>query len=491
MTDTVSSHRTRLRFFALLLAIVLALPAAAASAQISSAGPDKILSTKYFKIFYPPSEDATANWYAGFVDDMDTAVSDLLGSEPVANISLTIYATEADYSRANPMAEYHPGILAHAIPDRGEIGVAVERLRQAPPELARESFRHEMTHVVAGALTNQMLPIGFQEGIAQYDELSSLRGEEVVNALHAADNFNKPLLSWADLNDTEKFREQLDVAYPESYSIMAFLADKYGMGVYARFLKQMSYGYDYQTALEMAYGVSMSTLEAQWKEYLPDFMNTSYSQNILMAYDMSPAIAFYNAGHFSDAKDQFALSKRLYSDLGRDQLSAVAADYLAKAEKALAADDQSHKARQALEAHSYASAKQDAEAAQQAFSELNLDSQRSQAEQTATLAQKGVEATNDLAMSEQHLNTFALPQAQAEAHAAGLAFASLGDTDNVTRANNLLSSLWLRQRIAGAAILALGALCLMLGAFVSIRSLRRRPLRKQPNTIPEENHSWL
>src|SRR4051794_26749460 len=178
------THVTRIfRWLCLLCvpAILLALVPAAHTWAADSA--DQQISTRYFTIIYPAGEEVTATWYAGFVDDVDTAVSELLGSDPVSGLTLHIYATEAEYQAANPLAEIHPDILAHAIPDRKEVGVAVERLREQAPELARVSFRHEMTHVVAGALSNQNLPIDFQEGLAQYNELSRDRAESVARII--------------------------------------------------------------------------------------------------------------------------------------------------------------------------------------------------------------------------------------------------------------------------------------------------------------------
>src|SRR5262249_39757250 len=163
--------------------------------------------------------------------------------------TLHIYATEAEYQAANPLAEIHPDILAHAIPDRKEVGVAVERLRQQAPDLARSSFRHEMTHIVAGALTDQRLAVDLQEGLAQYNELSSDRAESVAHDIEQAQAQQVPLLSWDELSDRATFQRRLSLAYPESYTVMAFLADRYGMGAFSRFLAAFHNTTDYGDAL--------------------------------------------------------------------------------------------------------------------------------------------------------------------------------------------------------------------------------------------------
>ena len=73
-------------------------------------------------------KEASAQWYAGFADDVNASVCEMLGNDPITGLTLHIYATEADYIAANPVAADHAGIMAHAIPGKLEIGVAVERL---------------------------------------------------------------------------------------------------------------------------------------------------------------------------------------------------------------------------------------------------------------------------------------------------------------------------------------------------------------------------
>src|SRR5947208_3254181 len=109
MTRSLSSNRLRLRFFLLFFLLATALgPHTAFSANegaINHAPTGQIeqhISTHYFSVSYPQGEEKAANWYAGFVDDVDISVSELLGAQPVEGLKLTIYATEAEYTQANP-----------------------------------------------------------------------------------------------------------------------------------------------------------------------------------------------------------------------------------------------------------------------------------------------------------------------------------------------------------------------------------------------------
>jgi hypothetical protein len=487
MNRAVAAIRIGVGCLALLL--LLALPAAP---RVSAAEPDvPQLTTRFFTIYYPAGEEQTANWYAGFVDDMDSTVSELLGADPVTGLILVIYNTEAEYTAANPLAELHPGVLAHAIPDRKEIGVAVERLRAAPPELARESFRHEMTHVVAGALSNQELPIGFQEGLAQYNELSDTRADEVVKALQAAQAQGVDLLSWDDLTNTRRFQRQLDVAYPESYTVMAFLADRYGMGAYTRFLAGLRAGHAWSAALAEGFGVSAAELEAQWRDWLPGFFSDGWRKNVLRASDLAPGRALYDAGQFAEAAAYFKQSEALYRDLGRMAQLTAAMNARVNAERAQQATQQATAAGTALAAHDYAGAQQQATTAAATFAALQLTDRRNQAASIAGQAAQGVQALATLDRARLAQQGWRVADAEQAAREAGAALAALGDAPRVAEANRILADIWGLERAAGLAALGVGALALLGGALAAGRRRWRTAKLPRPPAIPEETASWL
>ncbi len=453
---------------------------------------EQTLSTKYFTIYYPEGEEQTAKWYASFADDVDASVSELLGAAPVQGMTLRIYASEADYRMANPIAGLHPGVLAHAIPDLNEVGVAVERLRQQAPELARESFRHEMTHIVAGTLSGQNLPIGFQEGLAQYNELSSTRGSEVARSLEVAQAANISLLSWADLNQIDRFRRRLDLSYPQSYTIMAFLAERYGMGPFSIFLGKLNEGFYYKDALYSAYGKPMDVLESEWKEYLPEFMKESHKLNVLAASDMAPALALYQSGRFKEAEELFARSESLFSGLSRTEKASEATAYHAKAEQALNASDLGSTARKALENHDYEAAQRDAAKAADVFGTLELANWRDHAVEIEMLAKRGLDAVAGIEQAKEYRAAFRLPEAQGEARRAGDTFALLGDAARVTEANAILSDIWSLQRMAGTTALGAGVAAVLVGAFSALRLSRRTRRKSAPSVVMrEETPSWL
>jgi hypothetical protein len=485
-----SSLRVRLQLLAFIIFFVLPSAVLLPRRALAQSSPDQQLQTKYFTIHYPKGEEETASWYAGFADDVDVAVSEMLGQEAVSGLTLDIYDTEADYIAANPAAGSEVGIMAHSIPAKKEVGVAVERLRQVGSGVTRQSFRHEMTHIVAGALSNQNLPIGFQEALAQYNELSTERAQESMVALKTATSANASLLTWHDLNDPRLFMGNASLAYPESYSIMAFLADKYGMGTFARFMSGLRDGASWTAALESAYGKAVGNLEAEWRDYLPGFLIDGWQRNLLAAYDLSPGVALYTAGHFQEAKDHFALSQKLYTDLGRTERAGEAATYLAKADKAQGAADQTAQARKSLEAYDYKTARDQAKQAAQTFTDLSLKDQSDIAAETAGLAQDGLDAITLVASANDHLDRFDLLSARAEARSASQTFSKLGDMARAQEANKIVSSLSSSFTAAGIAVLGAGVLALMAGGLVMLRSRRATPTSTH-RLRGEESASWL
>jgi len=493
-----SSQRIRHWLPAIILSLIIPsavlLPARAFAQSASHSDGTQQFRTKYFTIYYPNGEQDTANWYAGFADDVDAAVSEMLGEDPVGGLTLSIYDTEADYIAANPAAASEPGIMAHSVPSKKEVGVAVERLRQVDSDVARQSFRHEMTHIVAGALSNQNLPIGFQEALAQYNELSTGRAQESAETIKSVLAANVPLFSWAELNDQQSFMASAALAYPESYSVMAFLADKYGMGDFASFMSGLRNSVDWPKAMDAAYGKTVDQLQAEWQAYLPGFIKDGWQQNLLAAYDLSPGVALYDAGQFKEAADDFALSQKLYSGLGRADRVSEATDYLAKAQKAGGAATLAADARKALEAYDYKTAHDKASQALDAFTGLGLKDLAGAVGQTSDLAQSGLTASAALAGAQAELNSFNLPGAHNDALTAAQLYSKLGDAAGVEQANRVVQRVSGTLTVTGLIAAGVGLLVLLVGTFIVVRSRRRRPTPLHPeDTRPTgaEGASWL
>lgn len=492
--------RSKWRLFqsisALIVAFASLLSPALALRSFAQSTDEKTLTTDYFTIIYPAGEEESAKWYADFADDVNASVCEMLGNDPITGLTLHIYATEADYIAANPIAADHAGIMAHAIPGKLEIGVAVERLRQVEPEIARESFRHEMTHIVAGELSAQNLPIGFQEGLAQYNELSVSRAQGSAQALQNAQDSGVRFLSWIELNDRYAFSGNPELAYPEAYSAMAFLVDRYGMGEFAMFLGQLKEGNDWVSAMQSIYGLSARRVDREWRSWLPTFLDEGWKTNLLSFYDLGPGIALYEAGQFNDAAAHFTRSEQLYTQLGRANRAATAQEYLDKAQRAGAAELSATGARQSLEAYDYSTAYNNAQKAKTTFTDLGLTTHIAASDQTLQLARKGMAALEQLSSARKRAGSFDFVGARSDARSAGETFGELGDTARATQATQLVSELSRYSTFIGFGVLAAGLGVLLIGAFVGLRRLRggnapgRVPVQAG-SIIGKESTDWL
>src|SRR5207248_1210182 len=155
-----------------------------------------------------------------------------------------------------------------------------------------------------------------------------------MEVLKNAQAIGVPILSWDDLNQPWAFSQNTDIAYPEAYSVMAFLADKYGMGDFSTFLSTLKDDQPWPSALLIAYGKGERRLQAELRAYLSDFLSDGWQKNLLTYYDLSPGIALYQAGHFKEAAAHFTQSQALYTQLGRAARAQTAGDYLQKAQRA-------------------------------------------------------------------------------------------------------------------------------------------------------------
>ncbi|MEA2575928.1 MAG: hypothetical protein QOH93_3226, partial [Chloroflexia bacterium] len=313
---------------------------------------------------------------------------------------------------------------------------------------------------------------------------------EVASLLRQAKEKGETWLTWQELNDGETFGRAIDVAYPQSYSVMHFLADKYGMSTFGRMMNNLRDGADLDDAIAWAYSKTTKQLEQEWLDWLPGFLDTGWRTNLLIAYDLAPAQALYDAGRFKEAEEQFALSERLYRDLGK----IIKADEIAimreHSRQAYTAGDLVGQATESLKSHDYEQAFNYATEAGSTYDNLKLDSNQTKASETAQLARRGVDALSQLEQAKKHLSDWNLPAAELSARSAADAFVDLGDDKHVAEVNDILSTTWQYRRLAGFGALGLGVLALALGAFAVVRAQKRNQRARQRPHV-EENPSWL
>src|SRR3954451_10376407 len=236
---------------------------------------------------YVGPDQAEFDWYAGVADQAYRDVQDIFsvalaesGVPARTGIVITLYGDDDAYIEANPVAAREEGLLGHANPVAGQIGIAVARLRDKAEATRRDSLRHELTHVVLGDLSTQRLPIGFQEGIAQYVEQDPEQRRRFAATLKRAADAGQ-LLHFLDLNRQRPFLAQAPLAYPESYAMVVFLAEQYGFGKVVRLVEATRDAATLDEATRRAFERSVPDLENEWLAFLPAFLDQGGTRNDL------------------------------------------------------------------------------------------------------------------------------------------------------------------------------------------------------------------
>ncbi|NJM09295.1 hypothetical protein HC891_28430 [Candidatus Gracilibacteria bacterium] len=463
-----------LRFFALaLLALGMFTTPIAAHAQ---EGSWRQRSTDYFDILYQDGSEADVENYVGFVDVIYDDMERIFGFATATPLTLRLYPTSESYFAVNPLARNVPGVVAHADFRRRELVVILERTRVQSEEEIRNNVRHELTHIIAADLSGNRLNTGFQEGIAQYVELPSRELEARIIALRLTRDQGR-LLPWSAFDDRDQVYGDPTVGYPQSLSVVAFLVERDGFAKFRAFLDVSERSSGYRSALERAYGVSASDLEAEWADWLPSYIDGGYKRNALATYDLSYAESLLAQGNYAAAQSELQQAAEWLQQNAATQppeLVARAQQLLDQSDDGVQAERLADAARTAIEQAEYEQAQQIIAQARALYALLGDTRQDATLDAYTERIVRVQSASNELLRADNLARTFRYPQARAAADSAAVEFAALGDAVRLENALAIRNAMDLRQRLAGAALVALG----LLGVTASLFGRWLRPARE-------------
>ncbi|HZR98466.1 MAG TPA: hypothetical protein VFE37_07160 [Chloroflexota bacterium] len=442
-----------------LLALLCALPPRVAGAADDE--PWLTQATTYFTIYYTAADSAAAAYYAGEADELYAAVASVFDHGPAAPVALRLYSTGAAYAGANPIAGVMEGVVAHADARRGEIALAVDRLARAGPAATRDTIRHELMHLVASELSADRLPVGFQEGLAQYAEREASDRQRLVQSLERAQSTGR-LLTWETLNDQRRFLSRVNVAYPEALSIVSFLADRYGLGSLRRFMLDLGAAdRPWTEALEAVYGRSATDLEAEWRAYLPSYYSSRWEINQIRSLDLSDARAQLAAGEYALARPQVEEARRLYADLEQPARVEEADRYLERIAAGLAAGDLAAQGRTRLAERAYTAARDLLVEADQRYADADDERWRPTLAEPLAAAERGAEAEARLAQATSLVAAWRYPEGRERSAEAAALYLGLGDTSGWEQAQSLHSEAESGQRRLALLLLSAGGAVLV------------------------------
>ena len=153
----------------------------------------------------------------------------------------------------------------------GKIRIPLPGLQYNEQEVKTILF-HEYTHVLVYDLAGPKCPTWLNEGLAEYGGAKA--GKRPLDLLSAALKDNQ-LIPWDALDaqlTSEASTLQAGLAYQQSHSIVAYLADRYGFWRMRNVLAEIKTGVPAWQAIEKEFKTKRPRMERQWLEWLPEFL---------------------------------------------------------------------------------------------------------------------------------------------------------------------------------------------------------------------------
>jgi len=193
----------------------------------------------------------------------------LLAVDLDQRVDLYIVRSQAEFDELTGMRN-KPWILGRAMLGGGEPGharrVVVKPMGpQRLPGLVTHELAHVMLDVRMGDAADE-IPRWLHEGIAKYaaGDFSDADRSVIARAALAGELLDLEHIEQAFKGD----REQVSLAYAQSYTLVAYLSDQKPSEGVSGLLRQLQRGRDMRTALGLAYGRPVPLMEQEWLEGL-------------------------------------------------------------------------------------------------------------------------------------------------------------------------------------------------------------------------------
>lgn len=250
-------HRLVVRV-ALACSMLLALPTVAQGEPAA----DDALRTVRAQFVAGPSARPLAEALARTVEaDRDRVALDL-GRDWTGVTEIRVAGNEVEFRSLLPEGRAVPRwAVGVAFPSENLIVLKASSLQQA-----RETLRHELSHVGIGRLARSHVPRWFLEGLASVREEAQWAREGVSLAWAARTG---QLHAFSSLDQSfPGGRLDAELAYAQSADFVQFLTENAEPGAVGDVVKAVVAGESFEAALANATGQSLGSLEARWHKSL-------------------------------------------------------------------------------------------------------------------------------------------------------------------------------------------------------------------------------
>jgi Flp pilus assembly protein TadD len=225
-------------------------------------GEFKRLGSGVFEIRYDGDlEDFDVSSLRGLLRDAYYGVGGKFNYYPRRTIVVLVYSPE-DFARIRSVPEWVAGLYD------GKIRVPANKAME--DEATKRLIRHEYTHAVVGDLSRDRCAVWLNEGLAKYMEYYDSRNGMPTPLLKRRFQAGT-LLSFAELEGEFvkiEGREKVQLAYEQSYSLAAYIIDRYGMWKIQRMLARYAQGEDTTSVLANEFYRTPERFEQDWLKWL-------------------------------------------------------------------------------------------------------------------------------------------------------------------------------------------------------------------------------
>ena len=134
---------------------------------------------------------------------------------------------------------------------------------------------HEYTHALIHDLTGGKCPKWLNEGLAEYE--GRTQASQPLRLLAKAHE-TQQLIPWLELSEHISPvlpAEEVGLAYEQSYSLVAYLIQRYGFWRMRRILKAIGDGQPWEEALDQEFRRKLPRVEEDWRDSLPEVLTSA------------------------------------------------------------------------------------------------------------------------------------------------------------------------------------------------------------------------
>lgn len=222
-----------------------------------------ILGTEHLRVLYWPEDERLGEIARDAGTDAISRLRGILNVEPEERIDIYIVRAPDEFDRLTG-TENKPWVIGRALP-----GIHRVVVKPMGPQRLPGLIAHELAHIMLDVRMGEkagLLPRWLHEGIAKYaaDDFDETDRRIIADAA-----LSEELLTIDELDEAfEGDREQVALAYAQSYTLVEYLSEiRPGRGI-APLLDQIARGRDVRLALGLAFHRPVPTMEREWLEQL-------------------------------------------------------------------------------------------------------------------------------------------------------------------------------------------------------------------------------